>query len=152
MSQALAALVTDLEGAAAAAWREEEALRTRMAQEIAVLERRRAFAFRRSHLVKALGAAAARAEKSEDVAAAQRTSVRHELGWEIESEFHRAILDGLRPAGEAVANFARSEGDVAPSAILAELEAFEAWYLSTYGEAFYALFDREVPQVALVET
>ncbi len=152
MSDAVAALVAELEGAARAAWQEEEAVRTRLAQEIARLERRRAFAHRRMHLVRLLAAAAATADAEEEAAVVQRAAVRRELGWERESDFRRGVLDRLQPVGLAVWHCASGQEGAEPSAVHAGLEAFEAWFEATHNGPFYALFDQEPPEVGLVET
>jgi hypothetical protein len=152
MSEAIARLVAELEAAARAAWQEEEALRARMAQEIARLERRRAFAHRRMNLVRMLAAAAAGADTEVPAAATQRAAVRRELGWVREGEFHRAVLDRLQPVGLAVWQCVRGVEGAQPPAVHAELEAFETWFEAAYRDPFYALFDREPPEVGLVET
>jgi hypothetical protein len=103
------------------------------------------------HLVRLLTAAGATAEAGEAAAAAQRTAVCRELGWERETEFRRAVLDRLQPAGLAVWRCALSGAGAEPAAVLAGIEAFEAWYETTHGGPFYALLDQEPPEVALVE-
>jgi hypothetical protein len=150
MSEGVSALMAELEAAARAAWQEEEALRTRLAREVAQLERRRAFAHRRMNFVRVL-ADAAKTDDLEEAAAAQRAAVRLELGWGRESEFHRAVLDRLRPVARLVWQGARGRG-LEAKAINAELEAFEAWFEAAHRQPFYALFDREPPEVGLVET
>jgi hypothetical protein len=153
MTEAVAALIAELEAAARAAWQEEQSLRARMTQEVTRLERRRAFAHRRINLVRILAAAAAGADAEEVATAAQRAAVRRELGWDGGSEFQRAVLDRLRPAGLAVWRCARAgDGAEPPAAVHAELEAFETWFESAHRGPFYALFDREPPEVSLVET
>jgi hypothetical protein len=151
MSDSVAALMAQLEAAANAAWQEEQAVRARLTQEVTRLERRRAFAHRRMHLVRLLAAAGTTAEAEEAAAAAQRAAVCRELGWERESEFRRAVLDRLQPAGLAVWQCARGQEGAGPAAVLAGIDAFEAWYEATHDGPFYALLDREPPEVALVE-
>lgn len=150
MSERVAALVAELEAVAASAWREEEALRHRMAAEVARLERRRAFAHRRMNLVRTLIAPIAAAATEEAAASAQRAAARRELGWEREGDYHRAILDRLKPVGIALWHSVR--GEESATAALAELEAFETWFETSHKEPFYALFDRTPPEVGLVET
>jgi hypothetical protein len=152
VSETVAALVAELEAAAAAAWREEDALRSRMAAEVARLERRRAFAHRRMNLVRTLSAPLAAAETEEAAASALRAAARRELGWEREGEYHRAVLDRLQPVGFVLWQCVRGAKDAAPSAALAELEAFETWFETTHKEPFYALFDHAPAEVGLVET
>jgi hypothetical protein len=152
MSTGVAALVAEFEAAAKEAWQAEDALRTRMVEQLALLERRRAFAYRRMNLVRSLAGAAANGETEEAAAAAQRGAIRHELGWSVESDFHRGILDGLRPIGVLVWQSLRTDEAATPAAMLVALETFEAWFEATHGSAFYALFDQEVLEIPLVET
>lgn len=151
MSEPLAALIGQMEAAARTAWQEEEATRTRLAQEVARLERRRAFAYRRMNFVRALATAAKTKDSEADVIAAQRAAARHELDWFDNSEFQRTVLDRMQPVGLAVWRCLRGQ-DAEVTAIQAELDAFEGWFEATYREPFYAQFDREPPQVSLVET
>jgi hypothetical protein len=144
-------LIAELEAAAVAAQQEEDAARKRMVEEVARLERRRAFAFRRMHLVRLLVGAAANAETEETSAGVQRAAVRRDLGWGGEGDFHRAVLDRLQPVGQRVWQFARGLENARPAAVRTELEAFETWYEATYGNSFYALFDQQIAEVALVE-
>jgi hypothetical protein len=123
-----------------------------MAREIALLERRRAFAFRRTNFVRSLAGAAAGAATEEAASQTLRAAVRRELGWSLEGEFQRSILDRLQPVGRLVWQSLRGEEAATPPAIQAALEAFEAWFETTHGSSFYALFDQEAPEVALVET
>jgi hypothetical protein len=95
--------------------------------------------------------AAGGADQEEAAAAAQRAAVRRDLGWGGEGDFHRAILDRLQPVGRIVWQYLRGVADVTPATVHAELEAFEAWYEATHGNSFYALFDQEIAEVALVE-
>jgi len=153
MSDAVAALIAELEAAARTAWQEEQALRARMAQEVTLLERRRAFAHRRMNLARMLAGAAAGADAEATATAAQRAVVGREFGWDGESEFQRAVLDRLRPVGLAVWRCTRGgDGAEPPAAVQAELEAFETWFETAHEGSFYALFDREPPEVSLVET
>jgi hypothetical protein len=151
MNQVVAELVAQFEAAARTAQQTEDAARKKMMEEVARLERRRAFAFRRTNLVRALATAAGAADCEEAVDPAQRAAVRRELGWGCESDFHRAILDRLQPVGRRVWQYTGGVKDGKPSAIHAELESFEAWYEATYDNSFYALFDQDIAEVALVE-
>jgi len=152
MSTGVAALVAEFEATAREAWQAEDALRTRMAEQLASLERRRAFAHRRMNLVRSLAGAAANAETEEAATAAQRGAIRRELGWGVESDFQRGVLDGLRPVGVLLWQSLRAVEVATPSAMLTALETFEAWFEATHGSAFYALFDQEVLEIPLVET
>jgi hypothetical protein len=157
MNDVAAALVAEFEAAARTVQQAEDALRRKMADEVALLERRRALAFRRSNVVRALAAAAVAAETEQAALAAQRAALREELDWRLESAAQREILDRLQPLGRLVWQCAHgdgegaSRGERAPSAIHAELEAFETWFEATHGKSFYALFDQYGPELPVVE-
>jgi hypothetical protein len=152
MTPAATALLSALEASAKAAQAAEEELRKRMSEEVSRLERQRAFAFRRTRLVRVLAAHAGTPEaKPEEAWQAQRRAVRDELGWSGTSEAHEAILARLQPVAAAVRNQVCSNEDRSPAEVMAELEAFEAWFETTRGTSFYALFDQYFPEVPVVD-
>ena len=151
MSPVAAALVAEFEAAAKTAQQAEEALRKKMSQDVAHLERQRAFAFRRTRLIRCLATSAAGAETEDAALAAQRHAVRDELGWSGESEAHRAILDRLQAVGRAVWECTTEEGDGTSAAVASALKAFEAWFEEAHGKSFYALFDQYYPEVPVVD-
>jgi len=151
MSAVADALVAEFEVAARAAQQAEEGLRKKMAEEVAGLERRRAFAFRRTRLIRALAVSAQAAETEEAAAVAQRRAVREELGWIGESTAHDAILDQMQPVGRVVWQCACGAEEGTPAAVNAELEAFEARFETAHGKSFYALFDQYYPEVPVVD-
>jgi hypothetical protein len=147
-----AALVADFEAAARSAQQAEEELRKKLAAEVARLERRRAFAFRRTRLVRTLAVAGIDAEDEEAGLAAQMRAVRDALGWSGESMAYSAILDAMQPLAKAVWQCACGpEGAASASAVNKELEAFETWFEAAYGKPFYVLFDQYVPEVPVVD-
>jgi hypothetical protein len=152
MSPAAMALLAELESAAKTAQVAEAELRKRMAEQIGRLERQRAFAFRRTRLVRTLvHSAGAEASEPEQVWAAQRQAVREELGWTEKSDVYDAILVRLQPVALAVWKCAcAADGEAAP-AVGPELEAFEAWFEGAHGKSFYALFDQYVSEVPVVD-
>jgi hypothetical protein len=161
MTPAALALVAEFESAAKATRAAEEELRKRLTEQIASIERQRAFAFRRTRLVRALAVAAdadiAKSEEErEDEAEAkvwstQRRAVRDELGWTGESQAYDAILAQLQPVGQAVWRCVCSSPSDAGSVVLDELEKFETWFEGAHGKSFYALFDQYVPEVPVVD-
>jgi tRNA A37 N6-isopentenylltransferase MiaA len=157
MNETAAALVAEFESAARTVQQAEDALRKRMADEVAELERRRAFAFRRANVVRALAQAAAASETEEAALAAQRASLRDELDWRLESAVQREILDRLQPLGRLMWRCLRGEDGGAKgkedmsSAVRAELDAFESWFETAHGKSFYTLFDQYVPELPVVE-
>jgi hypothetical protein len=151
VSPEAASLVAQFEAAAQAARQAEEALRKRLADEIAASERKRTYAFRRTGLVRALALASVGVDREEAALAAQRKAVREELGWSGPSAAHDAILERLEPVGRVVWQCACGREAGTPSAVHAELEAFEAWFERAHGKPFYALFDQYVPEVPVVD-
>jgi flavin-dependent dehydrogenase len=151
MTPATAALVAEFEAAAKTAQQAEEALRKKLTQEVANLERQRAFAFRRTRLIRLLATSAAAADAEDAAVTAQRCAVRDEIGWTGESEAHRAILDRLDPVGRAVWECTREDGEGAPAAVTDELKQFEAWFEEAHKKPFYALFDQYYPEVPVVD-
>jgi len=153
---AATALLAEYEAAARTARAAEEELRKRMAAEVARLERQRAFAFRRTRLVRALAQhAGAAAAKPEEAWLAQRQAVRSELGWSEPSDAHDVILARLEPVGGAIRRcVTAAEGDGAAAlaaAVQEELATFEAWFEGARGMSFYALFDQYFPEVPVVD-
>jgi hypothetical protein len=152
MTPAAVALVAQFESAAKTAQVAEAELRKRMTEQVALAERQRAFAFRRTRLIRTLaGSAGAQAAEPEQVWGAQRQSVRDELGWTGKSDAYDAILARLQPVALAVWKCACAvDGETRP-AVAPELEAFEAWFEGAHGKSFYALFDQYVPEVPVVD-
>lgn len=148
-SQAATALVAEFADGARIAQAAEQALRKRMADEIAKLERQRAFAFRRTRLVQAL--ATVSEQNPEKAAAAQRRAVTEEIGWSGDSEIENTILDKLQPVGEAVWQCACEADGATPAKVYDTLEEFETWYEGQYGKPFYALFDVYVVEAPVVD-
>jgi hypothetical protein len=163
MTPAALALVAQFESAAKATRAAEEELRKKLTEQIASIERQRAFAFRRTRLVRALAAAsdvstaAPEAERENEAGleakawARQRHAVREELGWTGESDAYNAILEQLRPVAAQVRRCACSDQPDGGADVLDELEKFETWYERTHGKSFYALFDQYVPEVPVVD-
>lgn len=151
MSAASQALVAEFEAAATAAQQAEEALRKKMAAEVAHLERQRAFAFRRMRLVRILTAAAMEQASEEAAVAAQRCGVRDDLGWSGTGEAHEAILARLQPVGRAVWQCTCGADGGTPHRVGVELKAFEDWFEAEHGKSFYALYDQYFPEVPVVD-
>lgn len=164
MSNSVAHLLNALEMDAKRAWREESELRERLHKELKSLERRRAFAFRRRHLVSVLADATLKAQAaSQPAEEARYAAFAREVGWRREGEFQTAVRSQLANVGTLIeASLAQSQpgenGDAndaltaeASRAVLAALEALETWYEATYKSEFYALFDQEVSEVPLVD-
>jgi hypothetical protein len=152
MTPAALALLAEFESAAKSAQVAEAELRKTMTEQIGRLERQRAFAFRRSRLVRTLAdSAGLEASEADQVWAMQRQAVREELGWTGKSEAHDAILARLQPVAQAVRQCVCTLEGQAPAPVTPQLEAFEAWFEGAHGKSFYALFDQYVPEVPVVD-
>jgi hypothetical protein len=152
MTPSALALVAEYEAEAKTAQVAEAELRKTMAAQIARLERQRAFAFRRTRLIRALAkGVGAEALEPEEIWRAQRQAVSDELGWTATSEAYDTILTRLEPVARAVSQrLAAVEGE-RPAVVKPELEAFEAWFEGAHGKSFYALFDQYVSEVPVVD-
>lgn len=151
MTSNAAALVAQLEAEAKAAQETEMTVRKQMADEVARLERNRTFAFRRVRLVRALINAATAHESEQAALAAERQAVCNELEWAGDSEAQNAILDRLQPVARSIWQCAGTDAPTDPQLVIRELESFEAWFEAAHDKSFYALFDRYVPQVPVVD-
>jgi hypothetical protein len=152
MTPAAQKLVADFETAAQVAQDAEARLRKSMAEELARIERERAFAFRRTRLIRLLASSTTGAEDQDAALAAQAQAVAAELGLDPDNDAHREVIENLKPLGEAVwtCACAREEhSDPAPTS--AALHDFEAWFLKARGQPFYVLFDRYIPETPLID-
>lgn len=145
-----AVLLDALRAAAEHAAEAENAFRRDSAQRITVLERERAFAFRKLNLMRAVMKAVGAAAKPDEAVAAGVAALRDELGWvgasaartEVLERF-AAVVAALVPADDGVA---ADRPD--PGAALAD---FEAWYVETHPLPFWALFDQYVSETPVVD-
>lgn len=126
-------------GAAETEWRREAAQRTK------ALAEARTHAFRRLNLLRPVSAAIAGEAQEEAALAKGAAAFRLRLGWEAPSETQAAIVARFRPVLLALFERRASEGQAAA------LAAFESWYRTTYGKAFWDLFDQYVPETPLVD-
>jgi hypothetical protein len=147
MTPAVAALLADFESAAKAAQAAEAELRKAMAEQIARAERQRAFAFRRTRLIRTL----ADSIPGHATWAAQGQAVRDELGWTRNSESYDAIIAQLKPVADAVRECLCKVEGPPPAAVSDALVTFETWFEGEHGKSFYALFDQYVPEVPVVD-
>jgi hypothetical protein len=141
MSPATAALVAGFEVAAKAAHQDEDAVRKSMVEEVARLERQRAFAYRKLNLVRTLCAAMASAENEEVAVAHGLAVVRAELGWESDSDTRIETLSHLEPVARATfAALAPTARERCVADVATALDEFEAWYAARYERSFWVLF------------
>jgi hypothetical protein len=149
----------------------EGALRREMAQRVAVLERERAFAFRRLNLMRAVAEAVADAENNEmaaeirahegavtaealmeiAVACAQGT-LSDKLGWSSLDPARMAVLKQFDPVARSIFRSLR-QPDVPDTVydVQDALAAFETWYAGSHEAPFWALFDHYIPETPRVD-
>jgi len=145
-------LVAAFESAAQVAQDAEARLRKSMAEEIARIERERAFAFRRTRLIRLLASSATGSENEQSALAAQSQAVCGELGLSVDNPAHKEIIEHLEPLGKAVWQCAcASEEQVDSGAANAALREFEQWFETARGQTFYALFEHYIPDTPLVD-
>ena len=149
----LDALKSEADRASAA----ESAFHRELTQRIKVLEQERAFAFRRLNLMQSIAGAVATTEDQAIAVANSQALLRSELGWDEISNSRSAILSRFAPvAGAVFANLTPPSSDEghAPSPdaeVINALADFERWYAASHPTPFWALFDRYVPEMPLVE-
>lgn len=145
------ALVAEFEAAAKMAQHAEAELRKTLTEQLARAERQRAFAFRRTRLIRVLTTAAATAETEDAAMTAQACGLREDLGWSGASAAQDEILERMRPLARAVWQCVRGTDGYSSPAVAAELEAFEQWFQQARGQPLYSLFDQYVPEVPVVD-
>jgi hypothetical protein len=153
MRTAAGALLAEFEAAATAAEEAEAALRKRMQVQVSRLESERAFAYRRLNLMRTLIRAIGPAESEAAAVAGGLAAVRSQLGWESDTDTRTETLKRLAAVVRATfANLApAAEVETLAADVPQTLGDFEAWYATTYGRPFWALFEQEIPEMPLVE-
>lgn len=139
-------VLATLTARAEAASGEETAYRGEAARRTEILERARAFAYRRLNLLKKMAATAADEADAMKAADARMVVAFADIGW---------ISDGLDEKGrETEARFrpvAEALGDGDEPRMVAALAAFEAWFSDRFGRDFCAVYDRYVPDTPKVD-
>jgi len=151
-AQDIVAYLDGLGATARAASIAEESYRRDVAQWIKELENRRAFAWRRLNLMRAVSAAVTGAKDENEAAEFGAAAMLREVGWNGATQTQRDVAERFRPVSLAVFAAAREEGgaDAAQSAAAA-LETFESWFAEQRNAAFLTLMEREIVETPLVE-
>jgi len=126
-------------GVAETEWRREAAQRTK------ALAEERTHAFRRLNLMRAVSTAVAGEPKEEAALTSGAAAFRARLDWEAPSETQAAIVSRFRPVLLALFERQPAAGQAAA------LADFESWYRTTYGKAFWDLFEQYVPETPRVD-
>ena len=119
--------------------------------ESGALERQRAFAFRRTRLIRTLATRGRRGVGARAGLGRAASGGARRARLDRESDVYEAILVRLQPVALAVWKCACAVDSEAPPAVVPELEAFEAWFEGAHGKSFYALFDQYVSEVPVVD-
>ncbi len=142
-------VLATLNARADAASTEETAYRRESARKIEVLERSRAFAYRRLNLIRKVAETASGETDAKKACDARIAAAFVEIGWiggsldELDEKGREAETK-FRPVAEAIGS-----GDEA--AMLGALDAFEAWFAERFGRPFCSVFDRYVPDTPKVD-
>ncbi len=141
-----------LKAAAEAAEAAESSFRREAAERSKLMDRDRAFAFRKLNLMRAIAAVIANAE-AEDVAVASALAVlRSKLGWSSDSEARDAVLSRFAAVAKtAFASIAVADSEMPEADVIAEISGFEAWYAATHPAPFWALFEHYMPETPVVD-
>jgi hypothetical protein len=141
-------LRAEAESAAAA----EAAFRSKAAEKIALLERERAFAFRRFNLMRAVADGVASAEDEEIATAAGVSILRSRLDWTGGGDTQAAILSQFAAVARALYLCRTEDIETEMSDAAAQaLAEFEAWYEQTRGTPFWDLFDQPIEDTPRVD-
>jgi hypothetical protein len=160
-----------LKAAAEEAEKTEGAFRREMAQRIAVLERERAFAFRRLNLMRAVADAVAGAESDEIAAeiraaegevaaealmeiavACAQGALSDKLGWSSLDPARMAVLKQFDPVARSVFwSLRQPDAPGTVNDVQGALAAFETWYAGSHEVPFWALFDHYIPETPRVD-
>jgi hypothetical protein len=151
MTTATASFLDEFKAAAGEAEAAEGSYRREVAQRISLLERERAFAFRRLNLMRAIADAVAGAAGEEIAVANALAVLRSRLGWSSDSEPRTEVLSRFAPVGQAVfRNLAPREDAPVPS-VQHALAEFEAWYAGHRPTPFWVLFEQPIPETPRVD-
>lgn len=142
----------------------EVAYRQQAAAQIALLERQRAFAFRRMNLMRSLvEAVTARTDEGSDVGerngeeiavASALALLRIKLGWSSDGETRDATLMNFTPVVVALYRGSNRDDQITPDGIPdigTALGHFEDWYEKAYGVSFWMLFENPIPDTPRVD-
>jgi hypothetical protein len=142
-------VLTTLTARAEAASADETAYRREALRRTELLERARAFAYRRLNLLKKMIEIAADEPDAKKAADARIVAAFADIGWiggsldELD-EKGRETEAKFRPVAEAL-----GKGD--EPGVIAALDAFEVWFAERFKRDFCAVFDRYVPDTPKVD-
>lgn len=151
-ANAIAAYLDRLDRAARSTSIEEESYRREAVERIKHLERRRAFAFRRLNLVRAVAASLDDAKDEAEALARGSSTFLHEVNWNGATERQREVVEKFLPVVIALWQMREgppSDGETTPADVA--LAAFEQWFAEHRNAPFETLMETEVVELPLVE-
>jgi hypothetical protein len=152
MSDSFTSYVDELAASAREAGVAEERYRKEAAARAAELRDERAFAYRRLHLVRTIGAAVAQAENVEQAVAAGRAAMLREVGWAASTDWQKEVAASFAPVSQAIwTSVSASDHDGTAKDVAGAIQAFEEWYRARRQSPFLALMERETVELPLVE-
>lgn len=146
-----ASFLNDLKTTAETARTTEASFRRQAANQIAVLEQERAFAFRRLNLMQDISDAVASAESEEIAVASALAVLRLRLGWNADSEARTEAITHFGPVALALFQAAKLPDDEPATNIGETLAIFEHWYSESRGSPFWLLFEHQIVDTPLVD-
>ncbi|HYC16564.1 MAG TPA: hypothetical protein VEC94_05125 [Pseudolabrys sp.] len=140
-----------LKVAAEDAARAEDDFRREVAERTKMLDRERAFAYRRLNFIREIADAVGAAEDDEGAVAAAAAVMRMKLGWSSDSEARTEVISRFSPVTRQI--FASLDPVSAGSTgdVIRELNEFETWYHTTHPNSFWVLFENYLPETPRVD-
>jgi hypothetical protein len=146
-----ASFLDDLAEAAEKAAVAEKQFRREASDAIKLLERERAFAFRRLNLMRAIAEGIRGSESAELAVAGAVSILQSQLGWsDVHSDATAMICSRFAPIAETLFTNLQQSGQPCKEEVAAALADFESWYSSTHSAPFWVLFEHpmmETPRV-----
>jgi len=124
----------------------EAAFRREVATRVGVLERDRAFAYRRLNLMKTIAETVGQAEEEQPAVAGALATLRSRLGWENDSEARAAVLERFAAVAQAMFVSLGRDEDQSKMDVAAALTEFETWYAQAHAAPFWTLFENYMPE------
>ncbi len=152
----LTVFLEGLERAAHEASIAEENYRREASERFRVLERERAFGFRRFNLMGAVLAALGGSKDEDEALAGGSAAFLREMSWSGTTDSQKETLEHFQPvirAGWALMQMepGAPEEAAGSAAVLQALTDFENWFASSRTGPFLAELDREIVELPLVE-
>lgn len=148
----IVSFLDELKLAADRATAAEDEFRRSIVERTKLLDRERAFAFRRFNLMRAVVDAVAAADSEEIAVASAMAVLRAKLGWASDSEARVAVFSRFAPVAQAAFAALSLPAAATPQSDVGNaLSAFEIWYQETHPGPFWMLFETYLPETPRVD-